>query len=144
MFGFLKQMFTFKKREEELVQRLNRYDELLKTYSERVQQSEAKIQQQHEELQVFITRDEQERAKRDGKDPWVEIRSADFNDVKGIQIELDWNDAFIEYLKDNGIKGRDDETIVQKWVAMLYHDLMEKLEHAAIDNSDKIRPSDYM
>jgi hypothetical protein len=33
---------------------------------------------------------------------------------------------------------------VQKWLGMLYGDIMEKLEAANLENSDKIRINDFM
>lgn len=77
-------------------------------------------------------------------EPWVEIKSSSVDPVKGLMIELDWNDAFVQYLKDNGLQGRDDETIVQKWVALLYENLVNGLEEQAVENSDKIKVSDYV
>lgn len=68
-------------------------------------------------------------------EPWVEICSDGVNDVKGMYVKLDWNDAFIEYLKDRGIKAADDEAMVQKWLAMLYQDLMARMETDAINRS---------
>lgn len=77
-------------------------------------------------------------------EPWVEIKSSSVDPVKGLMIELDWNDAFVQYLKDNGLQGRDDDTIVQKWVALLYENLINGLEEQAVENSDKIKVSDYV
>lgn len=67
--------------------------------------------------------------------PWVEIKSADYDVVKGFRIELDWNQAFVEQLRDGGIQGRDDDAIVQKWIAMLYQDLAEELEQKVVDST---------
>lgn len=81
---------------------------------------------------------------KNSTEPWVEIKSSSVDPVKGLMIELDWNDAFVQYLKDNGIQGRDDETLVQKWVALLYENLINGLEEQAVENSDKIKVSDYV
>lgn len=95
------------------------------------------------ELETHRTKAAEDEARRNGTEPWVEIKSERIDPVKGIQIELDWNDAFIQYLKESGITGRDEETVVQKWIAFLYQDLLEKLEQQVIDNSDKKRPGDF-
>lgn len=89
------------------------------------------------ELLVFRDKQAADEARRNSKDPWVEIRSADYNEARGIHIELDWNDAFIEYLKESGIKGKTDEEIVQKWLAMMYQHLVEKLEEKVIDDKER-------
>jgi hypothetical protein len=102
-------------------------------------------QQLDEQLQVFRKKEEQDKAKYDSKDPWVEIRSADFSDVRGFRIELDWNDAFIEHLKGSGIKGANEEEIIQKWLAFLYQNLIERLEAKSIDRKDEEKTvSDYV
>jgi hypothetical protein len=64
--------------------------------------------------------------KKDSNEPWVQV-VGDHVDAKGIKIELDWNDAFVTYLKNNGYSGVDDETIVQKWVAHMYKHVMENM-----------------
>lgn len=110
------------------------------------QEAQAQLEAANSLVQTYRAQDEADRAKREGKDPWVEIKSADYSEVKGIQIELDWNEAFIQYLKDNGMKGRDDETIVQKWLAFLYQDLIERLENIANQQADarrRVNDSDY-
>ena len=89
-----------------------------------------------EELTEFKTREAEDEARRNGSEPWVEIKSAVVDPVKGIQIELDWNAAFVEYLRENGLTGQDDETIVQKWLAFLYEDLVNRLEDHVINNTD--------
>ena len=45
----------------------------------------------------------------------------------GIQLALDWNDAFVKYLKTQGITGADDTQIVQYWLAMISRQAADKL-----------------
>jgi hypothetical protein len=104
---------------------------------------EEKLKEVEDTVIIFRRQEEEDEAKRNGTEPWVEIKSDSLDPIKGIHIELDWNEAFIQYLKDNGLKGRDDETIVQKWLAFLYEDLISRLEQQAIDNSDKPRVNDF-
>jgi len=61
------------------------------------------------------------------KEPHVEIIGDGIDPKKGIKMELDWNDAFIDYLKANGYKGTDEETIVQLWITHLYQNMMESM-----------------
>jgi len=69
-------------------------------------------------------------------EPWVDIKGAIEDPEHGIKMELDWNDAFVTYLRDNGITGADDEVVVQKWIALLYRDLMEqKQTETGADNA---------
>lgn len=105
--------------------------------------AERELEEAKQVVNMYRARDEADEAKRNGTEPWIEIKSADFDPVRGIHIELDWNVAFVQYLKDSGIKARDDETIVQKWLAFLYEDLIGRLEQKVIDNSDKPRVNDF-
>ena len=93
------------------------------------------------QLDRYVARDED---RKSSTEPWVEIRGSTVDPVKGIQIELDWNDAFIQYLKDNNFTGRDDETIVQKWLAALNERVGAALGKQAEDNSDMPRHSEFV
>jgi hypothetical protein len=88
--------------------------------------------------------EEEIEAKRNGIEPWVEIKSADFDAVRGFKIELDWNEAFIQHLKESGVKGKTEEEVVQRWLGFLYGDLVDKLERSVIDNSDKPTTNDFL
>jgi len=60
------------------------------------------------------------------QEPWVEIKGLLEDPKNGIRVDLDWNEAFVTYLRDNGITGVDEEIVVQKWITMLYRDLIEQ------------------
>jgi hypothetical protein len=101
------------------------------------QQADQQLAEANRELAVFREKKAEDEARRNSKDPWVEIKSADFSDVRGFRIELDWNEAFVQHLKESGIKGTSEEEIVQKWLAFLYQDLVEKLEAKVVDKKDE-------
>jgi hypothetical protein len=108
---------------------------------------EAERDELQEQVDIFRQQEEKDKKKYDSPDPWVEIRSADFNETRGTRIELDWNDAFIQQLKESGIRATNDEEYVQKWLAFLYQNLIEKLETKVIDIKDEEREtkiSDYI
>lgn len=70
------------------------------------------------------------------KEPWVEMQSwADT--PQGVKVELEWNDAFVQYLKAQGIEGTDDEQTVQKWVALLLMQINDSMENPE-DRSSKL------
>lgn len=61
-------------------------------------------------------------------EPWVELQSwADT--PQGVKVELEWNDAFVAYLKSQGIQGTDDDQTVQKWVALLLMQINDRMEN---------------
>lgn len=63
---------------------------------------------------------------RDSKDPFVTI-IGDKVTEEGIEISLDWNDAFVKYLRTQGVAGADDTQIVQHWLAMISRQAADKL-----------------
>lgn len=60
-------------------------------------------------------------------DPWVDVM-ADVKDSNGLGVRLEWNDAFIVFLRENGINGTDQEQVVQKYIALLLRDTADQLE----------------
>lgn len=71
--------------------------------------------------------DLEEKLEKNSDNPWVKIVGEEVDPKHGIKIELDWNDAFIEYLRRNGIDGVGEEQVVQKWLALLYKDIMDNM-----------------
>jgi hypothetical protein len=64
--------------------------------------------------------------------PWVKVLDVEFADPSHPSIgsmELDWNEQFIEMLKENGYSGRNAEDIVDMW----FRDLCR----GVIDDTDK-------
>lgn len=77
-----------------------------------------------EKVRSYATASDDEN-KQESSEPWVQIIGADANSDEGIKIELDWNQAFVDYLRDNGIKGTDDEQVVQRWLTILLQELTQ-------------------
>ncbi len=74
---------------------------------------------------------------RDSKEPWVTI-IGDTITEEGIQLALDWNDAFIKFLKAQGVTGTDDTQIVQHWLAMIAEQTAERLSIHYTDLEGKV------
>ena len=126
------------------VQRLEAIEAQMKHDAKERERLAEQLVEAEEQLEMYRSKEASDDAIRSSTEPWVEVKSTKLDPIKGIQIELDWNDAFVQYLKDNGLQGRDDDTIVQKWLAMLYENLINGLETQSIDNSDKTRVSDFV
>lgn len=60
-------------------------------------------------------------------DPWMELIAISIDKHGEIRIELEWNDAFIKELRKNGFTGPDDNTIMQRYVAVLAKDVSEDM-----------------
>lgn len=50
-------------------------------------------------------------------EPYIKVVEVDFpeGDAKRGSFELDWNDKFIDFLRENGYNGTNDEDIVDTW-----------------------------
>ena len=64
---------------------------------------------------------------KQSKEPWVDI-IGNVSDGNGIGIELDWNDAFIDFLRASGINGTDDDEVVQRYITLLLRDMADQME----------------
>jgi hypothetical protein len=73
------------------------------------------------------SREEYVNKMKESPEPWVDILGM-VDTPQGIRIELEWNDAFIEHLRKNGIRGTDDDAMVQKWVILLLRDMADDME----------------
>ena len=60
---------------------------------------------------------EKEKATEEGR-PWVAVVASGFDpreESAGLWLELDWNERFIEHLREEGYRGKNDEELVDTW-----------------------------
>lgn len=50
-----------------------------------------------------------------------------------IRVDMDWDEEFVAYLKRNGFNGATDESIVQKYVATLYRNMVANMTEKGQD-----------
>lgn len=62
-------------------------------------------------------------AKRRSSDPWVDVTSEVIHEDGRFEIEMDWNDAFIKYLRQHGFRGANEEILVQQWLASIHKEI---------------------
>lgn len=65
---------------------------------------------------------------KESDDPWVEFVGDVRDTAQGQRLQMEWNDAFITFLKKSGIAGADEEQIVQKYISLLMRDMTDKME----------------
>lgn len=64
---------------------------------------------------------------KNSPEPWVDVRGlTDVNDGR-FKIEMDWNDAFIEECKLQGISGTSEEQIIQKYLSLLAKNIDDQI-----------------
>lgn len=61
---------------------------------------------------------------KNSTEPWVVIRGESIDPVKGLRLDMDWNEAFVRHLRTNGVKGTKDDDVVACWVTMLHSQLI--------------------
>jgi len=66
-------------------------------------------------------------------EPWVSIVGEGVDPDRGLQIQLDWNSAFIRFLKNSGYIGVTDESVVGQWLVHLYKHVAEEIEQRKIN-----------
>ena len=99
-------------------------DQILKELDDRdVREQLKKDKQREEDLKI---REEYVSRMKVSPEPWMELVGISLRDSQ-IKIELDWNTAFVTQLRNSGFTGPDDETIVQRYVAVLARDVAEDM-----------------
>ena len=73
------------------------------------QKEEAKIRREKQKKE----HDEYIAMMKESEDPWVEIEGW-VETKEGVRAELEWNDAFVAYLRDQGIPGTDEDRVSRR------------------------------
>lgn len=97
-------------------------DEFKSEQSKEAELTEARRQQDDAAWDLYATN------MKESADPWVDIQGIVRDPTLGIKIKLDWNDAFIKELRDNGYTGITDDDIIHKYVALLAADMASVME----------------
>lgn len=92
-------------------------------FKSKKQKEELEQKKQAELKELFKASIQEDRDKRyKSNEPYVEVISSHYDDDQGIQLRLDWNPAFIKYLKRHGIPGNSEDEIVSFWLRRLGND----------------------
>jgi len=70
---------------------------------------------------------------KESTEPWVDVTGWTDTD-QGVKVELDWNNAFLDYLAGSGIKGVDEDKVVQQWITLLLRDMADQMDDNLKDN----------
>lgn len=111
-------------------------EQVLKELKAQTEKENALAEQARKEADSVREKFVQEMKK--SSEPWVDVLMW-VETPTGVKYQLDWNDAFIQHLQNNGIKGVDEEQTVQKWVALLLRSSADNMEERLTENlEDKI------
>ena len=75
------------------------------------------LREQLSSLQKTVDELNHLRDRKDSDEPWFEFVGGEVHPEHGLELRLDWNDAFIEQLKRQGYKGTSDDEIIAQYVA---------------------------
>lgn len=102
-------------------------DELKDEQTHQMEETKARREKEKAEQSKYIA------TMKDSPDPWVEIVGWVYTN-EGVKIELEWNNAFVDYLRSNGVSGSDEDQVVQKWVTVLLRDMADRMDENGNNN----------
>jgi hypothetical protein len=142
-------MFGFKSKKEQRAEMLAEVQEQLRIEKEAADKAEVERRQAilkaeenaREEERTRIAAEEAAReaevAKmKESEEPWVEVKGMVQDPDKGIKIDLDWNDAFVKHLRENGYVGTSDDQVVQRYIAVLAKQVAEDMSGGQINENE--------
>lgn len=110
---------------------------------------ELKVDSAREQAQATKAREEGDAVRatfvekmKTSSEPWVDVLMW-VETPTGVKYQLDWNDAFIKHLENNGIQGTDEDQTVQKWVALLLRSSADNMDSKLTDDSSEKLESNF-
>jgi hypothetical protein len=79
---------------------------------------------------------------KESNEPWVNVVNTNFDESNPNQgfMELDWNDAFVKFLKGHGYQGSTDEEIVDAW----FTELCRSIGQQFLENEKFVADADML
>ena len=111
-------MFMSKEKVENIARRI--WDESFKVVKGMFDQRDEDIESLQGQLTTLKETVDELNHLRDRKhsdEPWFEFVGGEVHPEHGLELRLDWNDAFIDQLKHQGYKGTSDDEIIAQYIA---------------------------
>lgn len=131
-------MFGWKSKQQlkdELLKEIREEEEARQWELDIARDEAAKAERERIEEEEKARKEEVARMKA-SEEPWVEIKGIVQDPERGIKIDLDWNDAFVKHLRQNGYTGADDNAVVQRYVAVLAKQVAEDMADDQINENE--------
>ena len=109
---------------------VNQQNTIIKSLTERVDNQQSVVA-----AQIDII------AKKESDDPWVELKGGDVDPEKGLELQLDWNNAFIDQLKAQGYRGNDEGQLVAQWLLQISQSVAVNSLNNNLKDADEHLPS---
>ena len=106
-----------------------------KAAAEEEERLAARVEEERQ-VQIQLAAEKLNENKMNSDEPWVEMVGESVDPEKGIKVELNWNPAFIKYLREGGIQGASEEECAQRWLAMVAQDVDSRVSDHDNDGKD--------
>lgn len=116
-----------------------------KLLTEEVERTRAQAEAEREEMRAQLAALAERLEKEAEKvEPRCEIVMGTINDHDSVRFEMDWNDEFVDMLRDHGFTGTDDEDIVNQYLnAIMARHTRPEMVANGIDRLDRESESYY-
>jgi len=94
--------------------------------------AEAKRIEELKQAAIRLDEEKQQQLKN-SDEPWVKLESIEMDINGNIAMKLDWNSAFIKYLRDNCNFQGDDDRIVQQYIGAMWREMYDDRNNEALD-----------
>ena len=94
-------------------------------WEDKIQREKLETQARHEREDAVA--DEYTSTMKDSPEPWVDLKGYQETE-NGLKIALDWNDAFIDHLRAQGLVGVSDDDIVHKYLSLLMRQVTDETD----------------
>lgn len=111
---------------EELETMHNNVSNMDGNYQEYFSDFKERLDDVEENMDDYKRYREEKEMLKNGDEPWVDFESKVVDDDGRVEVKMDWNSAFIDYLKKTGFKGSAEE-MVSTYFASLVREAGDEL-----------------
>lgn len=108
------------KKEKAKQAELERFKEWSRLQKEESEKEEQAKQKREEELRQAAKKLEEQKSQaiKESDEPWSDCVVCGTDENGRIKVELDWNNAFVRYLRECGFTGEDDQVVLKYWATL--------------------------
>jgi hypothetical protein len=121
-----------KKKQIELEQQFDQYIAAKKAAEEKEEIDKA-IRAEELKKAALALEEQRDLERKNSDEPWVRVESATVDASGVMSFKLDWNPAFIKYLKTECNFTGDDDRIIQQYLGALYREMHDDGKNTALD-----------
>lgn len=105
-------------------------DDINETIFEKIESLNTQLLKQQESIDILM----EVRKKKESDEPWMEVLGGEITKDGQMELKLDWNDAFIAQLQQNGYRGNSEQQLVSNWLGKVYGILKEEANENTSNN----------